>query len=125
MSKSTLTKPHELIAEFSRILGTSTLCKVESCTASELSKMKTPRDEHNKGYHRESCIEKTFDLLNTARLQSLDDVNDDTVRQETKEILATAGGVFARLCGGYFISTSETNAIADLLKRIRPELFEC
>ncbi len=125
MTKSIIMQPHELISEFSRVLGTSILCKVESCTAPELSKMKTPRDEHNRGYHRESCIEKTTDLLNAARLQSLDDVTDDQVRDETKALLEKAGSTFARLCGGYFISAAASNAIVDLLKSIRPELFEC
>ena len=122
MAKSKRLLPHELTSLFIDILGTSTMCKIEQCTAPELSKMKTPRDEHNKGYHRESSTEKETDKLKAIKLIVLDDTNDDDLREHASAVQLEAGMYYSRLCGGYFITQQEYEFIKSIIERFKPEI---
>jgi len=124
MVKSKRYQPHELTAMYTDILGTSIMCKIERCSASEITRMKTPRDEINKGYHRESSTEKETEKLKAVRFIVLDPESDDEERTKAREFLNTMGASYARKCDGKFMPNSVIKALLRILRRCSPELLE-
>ena len=120
MSKSIQLLPHQLISLETDVLGTSTMCKIEHCTAPEITKMKTPRDEQNKGYHRESSAEKQIDALKAIKLLWLDDTNPKEKRDQAKQAMFRIGTTYARLCGGFFITQEEADQFITIIERFKP-----